>query len=395
MFSRFALLFAALLVSAPTFAYEFSFKGMIKAELVYSDSGVASFGSGYSQVAPTNALRTDIFGGSPATPQQTRFLESDATSFQVAHSRFSLNMKHEKVRTILEFDFIDGEDGFSNQTAIQAQGARLRLATIYYDASDKLTIFAGQKWTTAAGIKSSGSYNWIGNAYRAGNSGFLALEAGASYKNAGWTLTGAITGRGRNNTAAGINSNELGSIPGLAIDVNYKFSDHMVGFAGHTAQVTYEQEPNFVSGENQDANFYKLYTTLKFGSVSISAEAYTGEGLNNQNALGIAPASSLSPAGVVREAFSETGFFTFLNWDVRPGHKFRVGYAMASVDSADQARLGITELSENTTAYINYGVTVAEGLSAFGQITHFDTEFGSDFQSFSATVVRAGLLFVF
>ena len=142
---------------------------MINAEYVYSDAAVASFGGAYSQVAPTHALRTDIFGGNPGKPQETQYLDSSAGSFQVAQSRFSLNMSHRKVRGILELDFIDGEDGFTNQTALQAQGPRLRLATIYYDATDEWTFFAGQKWSTAAGIKGAGTYNWVGNAYRAGN----------------------------------------------------------------------------------------------------------------------------------------------------------------------------------------------------------------------------------
>ncbi|WP_346993076.1 hypothetical protein [Alteromonas gracilis] len=167
MLKRIAASCALVLVNTPVDAFEFSFKGMIKPEVVTSNEGVASYGSAYSQVAPTHALRTDIFNGAPATDQETRFLESESTSFQAAQSRFSLNMKHEKIRGVLEFDFIDGEDGFTNQTAIQAQEPRLRLATLYYDYSDSLTFFGGQKWTTAAGIKSSGSYNWIGNAYRA------------------------------------------------------------------------------------------------------------------------------------------------------------------------------------------------------------------------------------
>ncbi|MEL7024204.1 MAG: hypothetical protein AAGL69_10690 [Pseudomonadota bacterium] len=394
-FNALLVALALIIVSGTSYAYEFSFKGMIKTELLYTDSGVASFGGGYSQVAPTNALRTDVFGGAPATDQQMRFLESDATSFQAAHSRFSLNMKHENVRTILEFDFIDGEDGFTNQTAIQAQGARLRLATLYYDVNESLTIFAGQKWTTAAGIKSNGSYNWIGNGYRAGNSGFLALEAGATYKSGGWTFTSALTNRGRNNSAAGINANELGSVPGFAVDLNYRTtaSGHLFGFAGHIAEVNFEDEAGFASGSNQDANFFKAYTTLKFGSVSISAEAYTGEAVNNQNALGIAPATSLGGDGVVRESFSESGFFAFVNWDVKPGHNFKAGYATASVDEED--RLGLTELSANTAAYVNYGVKLTDSLTAFGQVTHFNTEFGVDFEDFSAVEARAGLLFRF
>ena len=304
-------------------------------------------------------------------------------------------MSHEKVRTILEFDFIDGEDGFTNQTALQAQGARLRLATIYYDATDNVTVFAGQKWSTASGIKSNGSYNWVGNGYRAGNSGFLAMEAGATYKNAGWSVTGALTGRGRNNSAAGINANELGGVPGLAADVNYTFSGHRVGFAGHVSEVNFSDEPGYVSGGDQDANLYKLYTVLKFGSVTLNAEAYTGESLNNQNALGVAPVSNLDGSGVVRESFGESGFFTYVNWDFRPGHNFKAGYSTAEVDSGDRDRLTITELSKNTAAYLSYGYQATEGLTVFGQVTHFDTEFGIDFEDFSAVETRIGLLFRF
>lgn len=395
MVLRSTVVFAGALLSCASHAYEFSYHGMIKPEMIHTNAGVASYGSGYSQVAPTNALRTDIFGGAPATPQQTEYLESGATSFQAAHSRFSLNMNHEKIRTVLEFDFIDGEDGFTNQTAIQAQGARLRLATLYYDASDSLTLFGGQKWTTAAGIKSNGSYNWIGNAYRAGNSGFLAMEAGASYRKEGFTITGALTGRGRNNTSGGINANELGGVPGIAVDVNYKFSGHTLGFAGHMAEVNYENEPAFVSGEDQDANFFKVYGIWKLGSVTLNAEAYMGESLNNQNALGVAPAARLDATGTVRESFGESGFFTYANWDVRPGHNIKVGYSSAEVDSGDRDRLTLTELSKNSTAYINYGYQVSDSLTAFAQITHFDTEFGVDFESFSAVETRAGVVFKF
>jgi hypothetical protein len=395
MLKRIAASVALVLVNTPVDAFEFSFKGMIKTEAVTSSQGIASYGSTYSQVAPTHALRTDIFGGAPATEQQTNFLESESTSFQAAQSRFSLNMKHEKIRGVLEFDFIDGEDGFTNQTAIQAQEARLRLATLYYDYSKNLTIFGGQKWSTASGIKSSGSYNWIGNAYRAGNSGFLAMEVGATYKVDDLTITGALTGKGRNATAGGINANELGRMPGLAVDVNYKFSGHTVGFAGHIANLNFEDEANFAAGEDQDANLFKVYTTLNFGDVSVNAEYYSGEALNNQNALGVAPAARLGADGQVRESFSETGFFTFVSWNISPDSNVKVGYASASVDDSDRERLSLTELNKNTTAYINYGYKVTTGLTAFAQLTHFDTEYGVDYENFTAMVARAGVVFKF
>ena len=395
MLKRIAASVALVLVNAPADAYVFSFKGMIKTEAVSSNQGVASYGSTYSQVAPTHALRTDIFGGAPATAQQTSFLESESTSFQAAQSRFSLNMKHDKIRGVLELDFIDGEDGFTNQTAIQAQEPRLRLATLYYDYSDNLTFFGGQKWSTASGIKSSGSYNWIGNAYRAGNSGFLAMEVGATYKADALTITGALTGKGRNASAGGINANELGRMPGLAVDINYKFSGHTVGFAGHIANLNFEDEANFAAGEDQDANLFKVYTTLNFGDVSVNAEYYSGEALNNQNALGVAPAASLGGDGQVRESFSETGFFTFVSWNINPDHNIKVGYASASVDDSDSDRLRLTELNKNTTAYINYGYKVTAGLTAFAQLTHFDTEYGVDFENFTAAVARAGVVFKF
>lgn len=389
-------LLAVPFIHTTSHAFEFSYHGMIKPELVNTSSAVASYGTTYSQVAPSNALRTDIFGGQTASEQEVVFLESEATSFQAAHSRFSLNLNHDKVRTILEFDFIDGEDGFSNQTAIQAQGARVRLATIYYDYSDNLTFFGGQKWTTAAGIKSNGSYNWIGNAYRAGNSGFLAMEVGASYKKDGLSVTGAITGKGRNNSSSGINANELGNLPGFAIDVNYKFNGHMVGVAGHTATINFDSEPSYVSGGDQDANFYKIYASVKIApTVTLNGEYYLGESLNNQNALGVAPAARINSDGTVRQNFGESGFFTFLSWDIKPGHNMKVGYSQAEVDSSDQGRLTITELSRNSTQYINYGFKVLDSLTVFGQLTNFDTEYGVDFEEFSAVETRFGVIFKF
>ena len=395
MLNRVAASCALILINSPVYAFDFSFKGMIKSEVVTSSQGVASFGGAYSQVAPTHALRTDIFGGAPATEQQTNFLESESTSFQAAQSRFSLNMNHEKIRSVLEFDFIDGEDGFTNQTALQAQEPRLRRATLYYDMDENWTFFGGQKWSTAAGIKSSGSYNWIGNAYRAGKSGFLAVEVGATYKNDGLMVTGALTGKGRNATAGGINANELGRMPGLALDVNYSFSGHKIGAAGHFAELNFEDEAGFTAGENQDATLMKVYTTLNFGAVSINAEYYTGDALNNQNALGVAPSSGLNGAGEVRESFGESGFFTYLTWKVNTDSTIKVGYASASVDSSDRNRLSLTDLNENTTAYINYGHKLMDGLTGFVQFTHFNTEYGGDFEDFSTVVGRAGVVFKF
>ena len=134
---------------------------------------------------------------------------------------------------------------------------------------------------------------------------------------------------------------------------------------------------------------------MKFGSVTLNAEVYTGDGLNNQNALGIGPVVRLDSAGAVREAFTESGYFAYLNWDIRKGHQFRIGYASASVDSGDQDRLTISELKKNTTAYVNYGYKLMESLTVFGQVTSFDTEYGVDNRDFSAVVARAGLLFKF
>ncbi|NVK54930.1 MAG: hypothetical protein HWE26_04895 [Alteromonadaceae bacterium] len=395
MYKRIAASCALVFAVNPVNAYEFSFHGMIKAEALASTQGVASFGGVYSQVAPTHALRTDVYGGGPATEQQQNYLDSQSTSFQISQSRFSLNMSHQKIRGVLELDFIDGEDGFTNQTALQAQEPRLRLATLYYDYSDNLTIFGGQKWSTASGIKSSGSYNWVGNGYRAGNTGFLAMEVGATYKADNLTLTGALTGKGRNNSAGGVNANELGSMPGIAVDANYSFSGHKVGFAAHFAEINYEDEPGFTGGSNQDANLFKVYTTLNFGAVSLNAEYYTGEALNNQNALGIAPAAGLNGAGEVNESFGESGYFAFASWTPSAGHNVKVGYGSASVDSGDRDRLGLTALHENTTAYINYGYQAAEGLTTFVQLTHFDTEYGADFDSFTTVVGRAGVVFKF
>ena len=394
MYTRIAACCALALASTQASAFDFSFKGMIKTEVVASTEGVASYGSTYSHVAPTHALRTDIFNGQPATDQETNYLESQSTSFQAAQSRFSLNMKHNKIRGVLELDFIDGEDGFTNQTALQAQEPRLRLATLYYAYSDNLTLFAGQKWSTAAGIKSSGSYNWVGNGFRAGNTGFLAMEAGATYKVDNLTLTGAVTGKGRNLSSSGVNNNELGGMPGFAIDANYKISGHVFGFAAHVAELQFEDEPSYVGGGNQDANLFKVYTTLNFGTVSLNGEYYTGEALNNQNALGVAPAVTIS-SGMVSESFSESGYMLYASWTPAAGHNIKVGYGSASVDSGDRDRLSAPSLNENSTAYINYGYQATEGLTTFAQLTHFDTEYGSDYESFTTAVIRAGVVFKF
>ena len=146
----FKLLFSFSLLSFTTHALEFEFKGFLKAEVVNTNNGVGSYSNTYSHVSPTRALRTDRFStnGSDniASTQQNRYLRSSSTSFQAAQSRLNLGIKKNQVHGLIELDFIDGEDGFSNQTALQSLGPRIRLATIDYNFTDHVKIFIGQIW---------------------------------------------------------------------------------------------------------------------------------------------------------------------------------------------------------------------------------------------------------
>ena len=85
----------------------------------------------------------------------------------------------------------------------------------------------------------------------------------------------------------------------------------------------------------------------------------------------------------------------YASWTPAAGHNIKVGYGSASVDSGDRDRLSATSLNENSTAYINYGYQATEGLTTFAQLTHFDTEYGSDYESFTTAVIRAGVVFKF
>ena len=73
----------------------------------------------------------------------------------------------------------------------------------------------------------------------------------------------------------------------------------------------------------------------------------------------------------------------------------KAGYSTASVDSEDRSRLTQTELLRNSTAYVNYGYKVTEGLTAFAQLTNFKTEYGVDNKEFSAVETRVGVVFTF
>lgn len=304
-------------------------KGFIKAEVVQSQSGVGSLGNIYSHVATTRALNTDA----GATEQEKAYLSSSATSIQTAQSRFSLTATEGDLKTVIEFDLLDGESGFTNQTAIQNQEPRVRLATIYYNLSEEFTVFAGQKWNTASGNKAVGSFNFVGNGFQAGNTGFLAQEFGLSYDKNNLSLTGAISGKGKNKDANGVNNNELDSNPGIALDANYKINNFKFGLAHISAELAFESEKNYVSGDNVTASLSKFYLDYKTSEFRIFGEYYLGNSISNLNALGIAPGTS---GGTVSRNYFESGYWLSAKYNMNKKSSFTIGHGTAEVDSEQQ-----------------------------------------------------------
>lgn len=375
------------------YAAKVEYKGIVKTDVVHSDSGVGSYSNTYSHVAPTRALRTDRVNGAAATGQQTKNLRSESMSFQTAQSRFSFHLIHGDVKGVFEFDLIDGEDGFTNQTAIQSQGIRTRLATLYYSIDKNLTLFAGQKWTTVAGIISSGSYNIVGNGFQAGNTGFLAEELGIKFSKGDWDLTAAITGKGRNN-GTGVNYNELGSTPGFATDIRKILSGHVFGVAGHFAKLNFEDEASFISGEDKKAYLTKAFSNLSFGSLKLSLEYYYGQSLNNMNALGVAPATALSSGSVTR-AYRESGYFTALSWKASEKNLFKFGHGSADVESSQESTLSEAQLSSNAYYFASYTRSLTKKLSGYLQLTQFESDYGPSSKSFGALISQLGMMFKF
>lgn len=376
--------------SINAFSMNIEFKGFVKAEVVNSSAAVGSYGTTYSHVATTKALRTD-----DSDPQKKKYLESSATSFQTAQSRFSFNVTHGKTKGVIEFDMIDGEDGFNNQTALQSQEPRTRLAYVQHQFTDELLVFIGQKWTSAAGIKGIGSFNFVGNGFQAGNTGFLMEELGATYNKSKMSYTLALSGKGKNDNANGVNHNELGSSPGVAIDVHYKADQFTVGFARHGATLNYELADGYVSGGNKEAYFNKVYFLTQFGKSKLFGEFYQGQALNNLNALGVGAAVSMSGSGVVSDEIKESGYWLTFQTAVGEKGLITLGYGMASVDSEHHDTLASTSMKSNSYTLLGYTHNTTDKLQTFIQYTGHVTEYGSAGDSFSAAVIQTGMLVKF
>ncbi len=378
---------AAAIMIAPlsSQAVEFKFNGFVKAEVIHSDAAVGSFGDTYTHTAISRANRVDT-----TPPEAKKYEKSSATSLQTSQSRFGFQVIQDKTTGYFEFDLIDPNAGFTNTTALQAQGPRTRQAFISHKVDDSLTVFIGQKWSTAAGIAWVGSYNIVGNGYQAGKVVFLNEEVGATYKLGNLSFTGAITGKGRN--AGAINENELGTQPGLAGNIEHKTEKFLLGVAGHVSKLHWDETNSAASGlRDREAYVAKAYGSATFGSFKWDLEGYMGTNVNNLNALGIAQASNGT------SSWKESGFWTNLTYDISKLDVMRLGYGMAQVDDEQESRLAATGLQDNQYIHANYGRTIGNGLTAFVQYTYHDTKYGtgSTQKSFQANVGQAGLLYKF
>ncbi len=374
-----------LLLSNATYALNLEVKGFLKTDIYHSDQGVGSYGDDYSHVAPTRALRTD-----QGTTAKQRRDGSEATSFQIAQSRFSFHITHGKAKGVFEFDFIDSDTGFNKQTALQAAGIRTRMAYLDYAINDRFSIFMGQKWGTASGIKGVGSWNYVGNAFQTGNTGFFNQELGFSYKLNNLTFTLALTGKGRNFNG-GVNENELGSMPGLALDINYKSKSFMIGLASHAGELEFEKNEDFTgTGENQNAYLAKVYGNVSFWKAKWNLEYYVGQSLNNLNALGVGAATKIDDSGNITKAVRESGVWTSLmvNWNKISKSTF--GYGQAAVADSFVSNLGATSISENTLMFANYSRSLTDQLQWYIQWENYTTKYGSDEKEFDANVYISG-----
>ncbi len=372
-------------------AVDFKFKGFIKAEVVHSNKSVGSYGDSYSHVAVTKANLKDT-----TTPQTKKYSDSASTSFQTAQSRFAFEVTEGKVYGILEFGLIDpASTGFTNQGPLQAAGPRTRLAFINYTISQNTKFFIGQKWGSATGIPWNGSFNYVGGGLTAGNTGFLNNEAGLTHKLGEVSITGAITGKGKNaagSTADGANQNELGHTPGVAGNVEYKQEDLLIGLAGHWGKMIFQRDDAFTSGHNRNAFVAMVYASNKFGALKFDLEAYLGSNLGGLNALGVAS----RPVGAGHSS-RERGAWFGLAYDLSEVDVFRLSYGMAEVSNGTAEELSATQMNENSYAYLNYGRNLGDGLTWFAQYTYFNTSygFGSAKRNPDASVWQSGMLYKF
>ena len=136
--------------------------GFVKGSVITSDKAIASAGN-QNINGPTEAF----YNSDSLSEQINSSRNHSRNQIQTQQSRFGFSIKKEKITAKLEWDLIN----FSQAGALGSAAPRTRLAFIEYRPNDYSSLFIGEGMSLFA-VTGPKTYNFVGNHFRSGNTGF-------------------------------------------------------------------------------------------------------------------------------------------------------------------------------------------------------------------------------
>ena len=245
--------------------------GFIRAEYTGASDAVGSFGNRNS-IAPTEAYPVS---GDVNTGYRDRF--------SVAQSRLGIDMKNaERTSGRVEVDFVDFTKGAPTTAALP----RLRIAKIEYKISDTLHVMAGQDWDLFSPLNPY-TFNFVGNFFEAGNSGFIRQQVMIENKTDSFDITAGVGGAGTNNNGTD-GAVEKTVAPAFELRLTQILNPKMKwGVAGLVENRTYLNGVSATSeSRNRMIHGLNIFGDFDMGpAFAIRVEAYQGTNLADQNTM--------------------------------------------------------------------------------------------------------------
>lgn len=266
----FILFSVSTVVSAATVnGFETSLYGFVRASSSYSSSALASFNN-INMVAPTHAV-----AHTRSTDSTSRF------GFQTQQSRVGTFIKKQELSAQLEFDFVD----FSKSSPTTQMVPRVRIATASYVWENK-KIVIGQDWDLFSPLNSY-TYNYVGNYFLAGNSGFMRQQFQYLVTLEKYEF-GAAIGMANSNPTLTDGDVELGKSPSYAARITRNLEGGKFGLSLIYARLKYQ------TGEKKNHDSYgsNLFFEKVWGAFGLKTELYHGMNLANIGLLTIGKGTS-------------------------------------------------------------------------------------------------------
>jgi hypothetical protein len=317
--------------------------GWIRASAIYSSGGVASF-SNTNAVAPTHAAaRTSVLD------------DTSRLSFQLQQSRIGTTLKKKDILARFEFDFVD----FNKATPTTQMVPRVRIASVTY-GWDNQKVIIGQDWDLFSPT-SPFTYNYVGNYYLAGNSGFMRQQLQYLRTEGDYELGGAI-GLANSNPAANESDTELSRSPSYAARINKKLENGKIGLSGIYAHLSYKTT-NLAS---RDAYGLNAFYEKTFGLLGLRSEVYYGQNLANLGSLTLGK-------GTGEVDVKEYGGFASARYKISEKNFVFGGAGIAMVDNRSEIPTVSAAIRKNFLTRFGWEYLIQEDFSWITEVSRYDT----------------------